>query len=222
MAGHCTSGRCECIVGFTGPQCGTLAMESYQCGRGGLCLVNGSATWGGSVVQDDDGDFHMFAAMMTCNDTLQAWLTNSVVLHAVSSGRPEGPYVPTDVSLAPRAVPYFDSVMIHNPDAKRAPDGQYVLFYDGSSKPPAAPAGRVGVDDVDELVMVGGSSRMARIRQLLRDELKGREPNCDVSPEEAVAHGTAIQAAILTDRKRIAVGATEAALHSHLESDAER
>ena len=115
--------------------------------RGGLCLVNGSATWGGSVVQDDDGDFHMFAAMMTCNETLQAWLTNSVVLHAVSSGRPEGPYVPTDISLAPRAVPHFDSVMIHNPDAKRAPDGQYVLFYDGSSKPPAAPAAR-GVNDV--------------------------------------------------------------------------
>lgn len=80
----------------------------------------------------------------------------------------------------------------------------------------------MGVDDVDELVMVGGSSRMARIRQLLREELNGREPNCDVSPEEAVAHGTAIQAAILTDRKRIAVGATEAALHSHLEGDVER
>ena len=77
----------------------------------------------------------------------------------------------------------------------------------------------MGVDEVDELVMVGGSSRMARIRQLLREFLNDREPNCDVSPEEAVAHGTAIQAAILTDRKKIAVGATEAALHSHLEGD---
>jgi hypothetical protein len=45
--------------------------------------------------------------------------------------------------------------MIHNPDAKRAPDGQYVLFYDGSSKPPAAPAGRVGMDDVDDVDDVG-------------------------------------------------------------------
>uniref|UniRef100_A0A7S2C2W0 Heat shock protein 70 n=1 Tax=Haptolina brevifila TaxID=156173 RepID=A0A7S2C2W0_9EUKA len=72
-------------------------------------------------------------------------------------------------------------------------------------------------EDVDELVLVGGSSRMARIRQLLRDHFGDREPNCDVSPEEAVAHGTAIQAAILTDRKKISVGATEAALHTHLE-----
>ena len=37
-----------------------------------------------------------------------------------------------------------------------------------------------------------------------------------------MAHGTAIQAAILTDRKKIAVGATEAALHSHLEGGVER
>jgi len=74
----------------------------------------------------------------------------------------------------------------------------------------------MSVDDVDELVLVGGSSRMARLRKLLRDTFKDREPNCDVSPEEAVAHGTAIQAAILTDRKKISVGATEAALHEHI------
>ena len=63
---------------------------------------------------------------------------------------------------------------------------------------------------------------MAKIRQLLRQLMGDREPNCDVSPEEAVAHGTAIQAAILTDRKKISVGATEAALHSHLEGQVER
>ena len=78
------------------------------------------------------------------------------------------------------------------------------------------------VADVDELVLVGGSSRMARIRRLLRDFFGDREPNCDVSPEEAVAHGTAIQAAILTDRKKISVGATEAALHAHLEGSVDR
>jgi len=83
-------------------------------------------------------------------------------------------------------------------------------------KPVSTVLQRVGMraGEVDELVLVGGSSRMARIRQLLREYFDGREPNCDVSPEEAVAHGTAIQAAILTDRKKIAVGATEAALHA--------
>ncbi len=67
---------------------------------------------------------------------------------------------------------------------------------------------------VDELVLVGGSSRMARIRAMLRDFFGGRDPNCDVSPEEAVAHGTAIQAAILTNRKKISVGASEAVLRA--------
>ena len=38
----------------------------------------------------------------------------------------------------------------------------------------------------------------------------------------ARTQGTAIQAAILTDRKRISVGATEATLHAHLEGDVER
>ena len=52
---------------------------------------------------------------------------------------------------------------------------------------------------------------------MLREHFNGHEPNCMVSPEEAVAHGTAIQAAILTDRKKITVGATEAALHTHID-----
>jgi len=58
---------------------------------------------------------------------------------------------------------------------------------------------------------------MARVRTLLRDFFGGKEPNCMVSPEEAVAHGTAIQAAILTDRKKIAVGATEASWHQDID-----
>jgi hypothetical protein len=39
----------------------------------------------------------------------------------------------TGVALAPRPEPAFDSIMLHNPDAKRAPDGTYLIFYDGSS-----------------------------------------------------------------------------------------
>ena len=70
---------------------------------------------------------------------------------------------------------------------------------------------------VDELVLVGGSTRMAKVRALLRDFFAGKEPNCAVSPEEAVAHGTAIQAAILTDRKKISIGATEAGIFEHLD-----
>ena len=58
---------------------------------------------------------------------------------------------------------------------------------------------------------------LAQVRALLRDHFEGKEPNCAVSPEEAVAHGTAIQAAILTDRKKISIGATEAGIFEHLD-----
>ncbi len=70
---------------------------------------------------------------------------------------------------------------------------------------------------VAEVAPAGGSTRMAKGRALLRDFFAGKEPNCAVSPEEAVAHGTAIQAAILTDRKKISIGATAAGIFEHLD-----
>jgi hypothetical protein len=85
-AGQCVNGTCLCNQGYTGQSCQSLLMEAYECGKGGLCLSNGSTTWGGSVVQADDGSWHMYAAMMTGNATLKKWLTNSVVLHAVAPG----------------------------------------------------------------------------------------------------------------------------------------
>ena len=145
MAGNCVAGACVCAAGFVGDSCQELRMEAYRCGSGGLCLSNGTTTWGGSIVEADDGSYHMFAAMMTANQTLQSWLTNSVVLHATApSGRPQGPYTPAGVALAPRSEQHFDSVMIHNPDAQRAPDGTYLIFYDGSSAPP--PSSTPGTD----------------------------------------------------------------------------
>lgn len=51
--------------------------------------------------------------------------------------------------------------------------------------------------DVDEIVLVGGSTRIPKIQQLLSDFFDGKELCKDVNPDEAVAHGAAIQAAIL-------------------------
>ncbi|CAN6350008.1 unnamed protein product [Urochloa humidicola] len=49
-------------------------------------------------------------------------------------------------------------------------------------------------DMVDEIVLVGGSARIPKVRQLIRDYFHGREPNSrkGVEPEEAVVRGTAI------------------------------
>ncbi len=51
-------------------------------------------------------------------------------------------------------------------------------------------------NQIDEVVLVGGSTRIPRVRQLVRD-LFGREPHCEMNPDEVVALGAAIQANIL-------------------------
>ncbi|KIK10706.1 hypothetical protein PISMIDRAFT_20167 [Pisolithus microcarpus 441] len=52
--------------------------------------------------------------------------------------------------------------------------------------------------DVHEIVLVGGSTRIPRIQKLVSDFFNGKEPRKGVNPEEAVAYGAAIQAAILS------------------------
>jgi heat shock protein 1/8 len=51
---------------------------------------------------------------------------------------------------------------------------------------------------INEIVMVGGSSRIPKIRQLLTDYFNGKKLNDSVNPDEAVAYGAAVQAHILT------------------------
>ncbi len=57
---------------------------------------------------------------------------------------------------------------------------------------------KVPKDQVHEIVMVGGSSRIPRIRQLVSDFFNGKKLNDGVHPDEAVAYGAAVQAHILT------------------------
>ena len=57
----------------------------------------------------------------------------------------------------------------------------------------------VKVGDLDDIVLVGGSTHMPAVELMLR-QVAGRAPSRDVSPEEAVAQGAAIHAAILEAR----------------------
>ncbi|BAT83036.1 hypothetical protein VIGAN_04013200, partial [Vigna angularis var. angularis] len=52
--------------------------------------------------------------------------------------------------------------------------------------------------DVDDVVLVGGSSRIPKVQQLLQDYFKGKELCMSINPDEAVAYGAAVQAALLT------------------------
>lgn len=52
--------------------------------------------------------------------------------------------------------------------------------------------------DVDRVLLVGGSTRMPAVREMLKS-LAGKEPDTTLSPDEAVAHGAAIRSAMLSD-----------------------
>ena len=58
--------------------------------------------------------------------------------------------------------------------------------------------GKIDKNGVDEVVLIGGSSRIPKVQQLLQDFFNGKELNKSINPDEAVAYGAAVQAAILT------------------------
>ncbi|QKV96409.1 molecular chaperone DnaK [Streptomyces sp. NA02950] len=56
---------------------------------------------------------------------------------------------------------------------------------------------KVGGNDIDEVILVGGSTRMPAVQALVRRLTGGKEPNMSVNPDEVVALGAAIQAGVL-------------------------
>ncbi|KAG9353908.1 hypothetical protein JZ751_012032 [Albula glossodonta] len=52
--------------------------------------------------------------------------------------------------------------------------------------------------DIDEIVLVGGSTRIPKIQQLVREFFNGKEPSRGINPDEAVAYGAAVQAGVLS------------------------
>ncbi|CAL4955629.1 unnamed protein product [Urochloa decumbens] len=51
--------------------------------------------------------------------------------------------------------------------------------------------------DIDEIVLVGGSTRIPKVQQLLKEYFNGKEPNKGLNPDEAVAYGAAVQGSIV-------------------------
>ena len=51
---------------------------------------------------------------------------------------------------------------------------------------------------IDEIVLVGGSTRIPKVQKLLSDFFNRKELNKSINPDEAVAYGAAVQAAVLT------------------------
>ena len=66
------------------------------------------------------------------------------------------------------------------------------------------PVGRVLEDadlsksEIDEIVLVGGSTRIPKVQQLISEYFGGKEPSKGINPDEAVAYGAAVQGGILS------------------------
>lgn len=135
-----TSARCLCVAGWTGPACDALDLKPSPSTLGYHAVAargddgdggkGRTASWGGSVLRGDDGMWHMYAAEITGGCGMNVWLSNSRVVHAIS----------TD----PESVPFtfageVASVFAHEPIAQRAPTGEYVIWFTAvlpPSKPP--------------------------------------------------------------------------------------
>jgi heat shock protein 5 len=52
--------------------------------------------------------------------------------------------------------------------------------------------------EIDDIVLVGGSTRIPKVQQLIKDFFNGKEPNRGINPDEAVAYGAAVQGGILS------------------------
>src|SRR5260370_38785730 len=56
---------------------------------------------------------------------------------------------------------------------------------------------KLSASDIQDVVMVGGSTRIPKVQQLVRTFFGGKEPHKGVNPDEVVAVGAAIQGAVL-------------------------
>gem|GEM_PF-866889 len=84
-------------------------------------------TWGGSVIESDEGDFHLFYSRWPKKYGFLAWLTHSEVAHAVAA-RVEGPYRYVETALQCRGPNGWDAVTAHNPKIKKF-DGRYYIYF---------------------------------------------------------------------------------------------
>lgn len=76
-------------------------------------------------------------------------------------------------------------------------DSQYYIFYlfFGRLKTPVDNSlrdAKLSVSDLDEIILVGGSTRIPAVQELVR-KITGKEPNVTVNPDEVVALGAAVQ-----------------------------
>ncbi len=129
LGGQCKDNKCECDSTWTSDDCSVLHLLPSPNAK--ALYRSYESSWGGSVVYNSESDtFHMYAADMAYDCGLNAWQTNSRVLHATSKTA-IGPYEPKEVTVP---------IWAHNPTLHKVPNGgPYVIYHIGNAHPHDGP-----------------------------------------------------------------------------------
>lgn len=83
--------------------------------------------WGGSIIKDERGNYHLFYSRWKKKYTFNGWLTFSEIAHAISN-TPTGPWKYKETVLKGSGKGHWDEITAHNPKIKYF-DGKYYLYY---------------------------------------------------------------------------------------------
>lgn len=104
--------------------------------------------WDGSIVQGEDGRYHLFASRWPKAYQMHpGWLFKSEIVRA-SADTIEGPYQYEEVVLGPRDKFFFDGRMTHNPSIRKVGD-TYLLYYIGVTYGADLPEDPAAMPDMD-------------------------------------------------------------------------
>jgi hypothetical protein len=123
-------GACACDTPWAGDACELLLRGATRVTGGGIYGYDPNITsWGGNVIRDADGTFHLYASEMAGRDCgLHVWYDQSTVVHATADNV-EGPYTKRTTVLGAEA---------HNPQTIVA-NGSWYIFHIGTANSSLVP-----------------------------------------------------------------------------------
>ena len=132
LNGQCVNNKCRCDAAWQGPACDRLVIlptdrTKPAAAYGGDAQLPNVSSWGGGVVRDDEGVWHLWVSEFAFGCGLSSWLNNSRIVHATSLS-PTGPFQKQDTPL---------EIFAHNAAPLRAPptfgngSRPYFLFHIG-------------------------------------------------------------------------------------------
>merc|ERR1711865_1287492 len=123
---------------------------------------------------------------------------------AMQKLRRESERVKRALSTQPQARAEIEALFDGIDFSEQLPRARFEELNNDLFKKTLGPVGKVMSDaglkksEVDELVLVGGSTRIPKVKELLKDYFNGKTPNTGINPDEAVAYGASVQGGILS------------------------